>query len=99
MLKDGWCTIQFNAFLQDKCATQTVKGGNDKDFYSVEGTKPKSEMLVKLHPDVSELVWKWNRWHHFVNYRPFKRNRLKRKQNLEVASGVNNYGVNLISIN
>lgn len=99
MLKDGWCTIQFNAFLQDKCATQTVKGGNDKDFYSIEGTKPKSEMLVKLHPDVSELVWKWNRWHHFVNYRPFKRNKLKRKPDIEVASGVDNYGMKLITIN
>ena len=28
-----------------------------------------------------------------------KRNRLKRKQNLEVASGVNNYGMKLITIN
>ena len=28
VLKDGDCTIQFNAFLQGKAATQTVKGGN-----------------------------------------------------------------------
>ena len=28
ILKDGLCTIQFNAFLQGKVATQTVKGGN-----------------------------------------------------------------------
>ena len=28
VLKGGDCTILFNAFLQGKCATQTVTGGN-----------------------------------------------------------------------
>lgn len=72
---------------------------NPNTLKAIEGTKPKSEMLVKLHPDVSELVWKWNRWHHFVNYRPFKRNKLKRKPDIEVASGVDNYGMKLTTIN
>ena len=98
MLKDGWCTIQFNAFLQEKCATQTVKGGNDRDFYSVEGTKPKSEMLVKLHPDVTELTWRFNRWHHYVNYRPFKRNKLIRKKDIKIPRGINDYGMRLVSV-
>ena len=98
MLKDGWCTIQFNAFLQEKCTTQTIKGGNDKDFYSIEGTKPKSEMLVKLHPDVSTMVWKWNRWHHFVNYRPFRRNKLIRKKDIEIPDVINDYGMKLVSV-
>ena len=53
MLKAGWCTIQFNAFLQFKMSTQTVKGGNTADFYAVEGTGAKSAMIVALHPDVS----------------------------------------------
>jgi hypothetical protein len=34
VLKDGDCTIQFNAFLQGKAATQTVKGGNTEEFTS-----------------------------------------------------------------
>ena len=38
LLKDKWCTVQFNAFLQAKRATQTVKGGNTKEFYDKEGT-------------------------------------------------------------
>lgn len=95
VLKDGDCTIQFNAFLQEKATTQTVKGGNTAMFYAVEGTKPKSEMLVAMHPDVSKLVWKFNRWHHSVNYAPFKKNRLIRKEGLNIPDGVNEYGMKL----
>lgn len=38
ILKDAKCTILFNAFLQEKLTTQTVKGGNTDDFYAIEGT-------------------------------------------------------------
>lgn len=72
ILKSGLATVQFNAFLQEKAATQTIKGGNHADFYSVEGTKPKSYMLWQEHPDVTELVDRWDRAHHHVNYLPFK---------------------------
>ena len=34
ILKAGWCTIIFNAFLQEKMRTQTLKGGNTKEFYN-----------------------------------------------------------------
>ena len=44
-LKDGYCTIQFNAFLQEKATTQTMVGGNTDEFYAVEGTLPKSKMI------------------------------------------------------
>lgn len=76
VLKDGWCTLQFNAFLQDKTTTQRMSGGNTKEFYAAEGTLPKSKMLVDLHPDVAKLVTKFNRDHHDVNYKPFKNNKL-----------------------
>jgi len=33
-LKDGWCTIQFNAFLADKVTTLTMKGGNTDTVYA-----------------------------------------------------------------
>lgn len=61
MLKAGWCTVQFNAFLQHKEVTSKVKGGNTKEFYSKEGTLPKSQMLVAMHPDVAKLAFKWGR--------------------------------------
>jgi hypothetical protein len=93
VLKDGWCTCQFNAFIGDKIWTQQVKGGNTEQFYSKEGTYPKSEMQVRMHPDVSKLVWKFNRWHHHVDYSPFKKNKLIRKAGVVIPEGVNNYGM------
>jgi len=122
VLKDGDCTVQFNAFLQGKCATQTVSGGNTEEFYhkelgldketgeairsdnlevkdryNVSGTVAKSQMLVDMHPDVASMVWRYGRWHHYVNYEPFKKNKLKYKPGVVVKKGVNNYGMKLIT--
>lgn len=113
VLKDGDCTIQFNAFLQGKAATQTVKGGNTAEFYhaegtlerekwrdgylNAEGTIKKSQMLVDLHPDVARIEWKYGRWHHFVDYRPFKKNQLRLKSNLKLEKKTNNYGLVLVN--
>lgn len=94
VLKDGWCTIQFNAFLQGKVTTQRMKGGNTDEFYALEGTKNKSQMLVDMHPDDAKVVWRYNRWHHHVNYNKFKQS-LIRKPNLEIKEKINNYGMYL----
>lgn len=98
MLKDSWCTVQFNAFLQLKTPTQRMKGGNTDAFYAREGTIPKSQMLVAMHPDVARVVWRFSRWHHHVNYRPFKRTVLIQREGLEVDSGIDDYGMSLITI-
>lgn len=98
VLKDGLCTIQFNAFLQGKVTTQRMTGGNTEEFYAEEGTKAKSEMLADLHPDVASVVWRFNRWHHHVDYKPFKKNRLRRKANIDIPQGINNYGMELIDV-
>lgn len=66
-----WQSVLFNAFLQDKRPTQQLAGGNVEAFYAVEGTKPKSEMLKRLHPDVTDLTWRYNRYHHYVDYSSF----------------------------
>ena len=96
VLKDGHCTVQFNAFLQEKNTTQKVKGGNTEEFYAKEGTLPKSEMIAKLHPDVAKVVWRFNRWHHHVDYKSFKRNRFIKKDGLKIPKGINNYGMRLV---
>lgn len=98
MLKAGWCTIQFNAFLQKKVKTQTLKGGNTEEFYSKEGTYPKSVMQVKLHPDVSKLVYRFGRVHHCVDYKPFQKNRLIKRKDIAIPDGINNYGMELIEV-
>jgi len=99
MLKAGWCTVQFNAFLQEKITTQAIKGGNTEAFYSKEGTMPKSRMQVQLHPDVSRITWRFGRWHHYVDYTKFKKNnRLIKKDNLNIKQEPNEYGLKLFKI-
>lgn len=112
VLKDGDCTIQFNFFLQGKAATQTLKGGNTEEFYHTEyvdeedvpterkyhekGTINKSQMLEDMHPDVAWVVWKYDRWHHHVNYLPFKKNALRVKKDANLMQKADNYGLKLI---
>lgn len=111
VLKDGDCTIQFNVFLQDKAATQTLKGGNTEEFYHKEGelekekwregkmnpdgTIKKSAMLVAMHPDVAKVVWRYGRWHHHVDYSSFKVNKLILKDDIVLPTKPNNYGMYL----
>jgi hypothetical protein len=96
MLKAGWCTILFNAFLQKKTWTRTMAGGNTSAFYAQEGTLVKSQMLARLHPDVTRIAWKYERWHHHVDYRPFRRNQLQRRPDLDLPDGVDEYGMQLV---
>lgn len=94
MLKGRWCTVLFNAFLQEKTTTLTMGGGNTDTIY-VAGTRAKSQMLVDMHPDVVKLAWRWGRWHHFADYSRFKRNKLIRVDDYDVPEGVDDYGMTL----
>lgn len=93
ILKDGWCTILFNAFLIEKATTMTMGGGNTEELYRYDGRLKMAESLVEQHPDVSKISWKWNRWQHHVDYSRFRRNKLIRKPGLEIPKGINNYGM------
>ena len=77
VLKDNWCTILFNQFLQEKMVTQALKGGNTAEFYAKEGTANKSKMIVQVHPDVARLAYRYGRAHHHVDYNVFKKNAFK----------------------
>jgi|TARA_R110000787_G_C13388786_1_gene442475 hypothetical protein len=96
VLKDGLCTIQFNAFLCGKVTTQRMKGGNTEEFYAGEGTFPKSQMIADLHPDVAKVVWRFNRWHHHVDYNSFKDNELEYKEGFIRPFEENNYNMRLV---
>lgn len=96
LLKAGWVTLVFNAFLQKKVTTQVMSGGCTTEFYAHEGTGPKSRMLVALHPDCCQLVWRFGRIHHLVDYERFRtQNHLVRKPGITVAAGVNEYDMTL----
>jgi len=95
VLKAGWCTIMFKAFLQRKLPTMTVRGGNTDSIY-VDGTLAKSRMIVNMHPDVARLAWKFRRWHHYVNYNRFKNQRLILRDDIKIKGGVDNFGMELL---
>ena len=97
-LKDDWCTIQFNAFLQLKTPTQQMKGGNTESFYGKEGTYNKSKMLAEMHPDVAKQTWKFGRDHHVVDYSGFKKNIPRLKEGISIPKGIDNYGMKLVKI-
>jgi hypothetical protein len=97
MMKAGWCTILFNAFLQHKLTTQKMKGGNTDEIYA-DGTLEKSKMIARLHPDCTKVVWRFGRWHHYTDYSKFRKIKLKKRKDIEIEPGVNDYGMKLIKV-
>jgi len=95
ILKDGWCTVLFNAFIADKMPTMTMNGGNTDELYQHDGRLQMAQSLVEQHPDVVTVTRKWERWQHQVNYSGFKQNKLRKRAGVEIQQGVNNYGMTL----
>ena len=115
VLESGNCTIQFNSFLQGKVGTQTMKGGNSEIFYDVEGsadlkntkvknynpagTIQKSLNLKEIYPNVVEIVHKFGRVHHQVDYSKYKKNnQLVLKKRRKIKEATNNYGMELVNM-
>jgi hypothetical protein len=96
VLKDGHCTALFNVFLADKIATMYVKGGMTDYYEKTDKRREFAEELQRAHPDVVKVVRKFKRWHHQVNYRPFKGNKLIKRDDIEIPEGVDNYGMKLV---
>ena len=63
---------------------------------NASGTINKSQMLQDLHPDVARVVWRYGRWHHYVDYRPFKKNQLRYKENIHIDKKIDEYGMKLV---
>ena len=97
MLKDGYCTINFNAFSGDKDATMVTKGGNTPIYLTGDLRSNFVDSLTEQHPDVVKKVWRFERWHHEVNYKPFEKNKLIKKQSLIIENKINNYRMKLIN--
>jgi hypothetical protein len=97
-LKDGYCTLLFNAFLALKLTTMSVKGGNTAELYrqdkAFDGRLEMARSLYRQHPDVTKIARKWGRWQHVVDYSGFKEaNRLLRRPGLDLPDEVDNYGM------
>ena len=62
------------------------------------GRMKMTESLVKQHPDVVKAHRRYGRWHHCVDYRPFAKTKLIKKEGLTIPKGVNNYGMHLVEV-
>ena len=71
--------------------------GNTDTIYK-EGVLRKAQMIAALHPDVARVTQKFGRWHHHVDYRPFRKNKLVRKPGLEIKQGADEYGMKLVQV-
>jgi hypothetical protein len=94
VLKEGYCTILFNCFLQDKVSTMKMKGGNTDELY--KNTDERIEFAKSLemqHPDCVKTIRRYNRWHHSINFNKFKKNKLIRKDDIIIKDGINEYGM------
>ena len=97
-LKDGWCTVLFIAFLADKVVTMKMKGGNTDELYQDNGRLRMAQSLQRQYPDVVKITRKWGRWQHQVDYRPFKGNKLIKREDVTIPQGINNYGMQLVHL-
>lgn len=96
ILKDGLCTVLFKAFLCNKVGTLQMKGGNTDSIYNTGDKRREfADSLQRQHPDIVKVVWRYERWHHEVDYSGFKKNMLIKKKNVELKDEVNNYGMTL----
>lgn len=107
VMKEGYVSMLFYAFLCGKMRTGTVKGGNTTEIYNDykdDASLKKSQMLKEMHPDCVELVEKYGRTHHHVDLdkiinrhtgQPARHNALILKKDVDITPGVNNYGMEL----
>lgn len=98
VLKDGLCTVLFNAFLCFKQPTMTMKGGNSDELYKYDGRLAMAQSLVDQHPDVASVTFKWGRYQHHVDYSPFRKNKLIRRPGIHIPEQPDNYGMTLQEI-
>lgn len=81
VLSGGWCTVLFNAFLIDKMATMTMKGGNADVLYKGDGRLKMARSLERLWPGVVTVNRRFDRPQHIIKdaWRKFDTELIRRK--------------------
>jgi hypothetical protein len=98
ILKAGFPTVLFNAFLAQKMTTMKMKGGNTDELYKTkegefDGRLEMALSLQRQHPDVVTVTRKWGRFQHLVDYKPFRNNRLIPRSGARVSEGTDDFGM------
>lgn len=98
VLAGGLCTVLFNAFLIDKMATMTMKGGNSAQLYRGSGRLVMAKTLEKAWPGVVETRWRFNRPQHAIlnNWRKFDTPLIRRSDiDWDAFAPVDEFGLQL----
>jgi hypothetical protein len=76
-----------------------MKGGNTDILYkqdkNFDGRLEMARSLKNQHQDLIKIKRRFGRWQHVVDYRPFRNNKLIKK-NIVIPKGTNEYGMKLI---
>jgi hypothetical protein len=101
LLKDGFPTALFRSLCMAKAATfggnaNPLPGGNTDNVYNTgDHRRAFAESLKEQHPDCVEVVWRYSRWHHQVDYSAFKNNKPILRKDVTPTVGPNEYGMEL----
>jgi hypothetical protein len=79
VLHNGGSTASCDYYMINKVATsEKMKGGNQDELYKGNDPKKKllkAKMLQSVWPQYAKTVIRFNRYHHFVDWKVFKKNR------------------------
>jgi hypothetical protein len=104
VLHNKMCTVLFSAFSVDKVSTVAkMKGGNQTELYqgnAFEKKVLKAKSLEEIWPQYAETKIRFNRPHHFVEWKKHFKQGLKRNPFFDWASlkKVDEYGMKLNKI-
>lgn len=87
VLNSGLCTVLFNALMVEKISTTAkMKGGNQDELYkgnAYEKKILKARSLEEIWPQYAETKIRFNRPHHYVNWKKHFTHSLKRKEDID----------------
>lgn len=98
VLSDNWCTVLVNAFLIEKMATMTMKGGNSDQLYKADGRLKMARSLERMWPGVATTYKRFDRAQHCIKdgWKRFD-TPLKRKPGLNLEElPPNEYGMKIV---
>lgn len=101
VLSNQYCTVLFNAFMVHKTSTTTkMKGGNQTELYqgnAYEKKVLKARSLEEIWSEYAETKIRFNRPHHYVNWKKHFKHLLIRdpKFDWDSLKKVNEYGMKL----
>lgn len=103
-LHNGYCTVLLNALVMDKVSTVSkMKGGNQTELYKGNATSKKvlkAKSLEQVWPQYAKTVVRFNRPHHYVDWKKHFKQPLIRRADVDFDSlpKVDDYGMKLKKI-